>query len=164
MKHLSISKFENSNDKSWTSFSDIGQEVGEDFLTLETYIKTESMYVDFVFELFKLSSMKVNDFKIKNLEDNRGQFNGENYYTGIEYPKIKLCGGENTNESQLSSLIKLSLRDLLWLRLESETGAYITFGHDFYLHVGIPEGIDLDESCFSRSHLNVTLCDEDPHE
>lgn len=164
MKHLSISKFENSDDESWTSFSDIGKEIDGDVLTYDSYFNAESSYLEFIVQLLDLLDMEASDFQIKTLEDNRGQYSEKSLYVGIEFPRLKLCGGDNLTNGELSSLIRLCLRDLMWLRLESKSGDYITFGHDFHMHVGVTKEINLDKFSFSISRLYIVPCDEDPHE
>ncbi|MEP0176628.1 MAG: hypothetical protein ABJH28_09230 [Paraglaciecola sp.] len=163
MKHFSISKFENRDDESWTSFSDIGKEIDNEVLTYDSYFNTESSYLNFASQLLELLDMEASDFHIKSLEDNRGQYSEKSLYAGIEFPRLKLCGGDNLTNSELFSLIRLCLRDLMWLRLESMYGDYITFGHDFHMHVGVTKEINLDKLNFSKSKLYIVPCDEDPH-
>ena len=164
MNHVLISKACESNDSSWTSFSDIGKEISGETLTRDRYLQMENQYLESIDNYLDKSGCEAKDFKIVGLEDNRGRVNEEGVFFSLENPKIKLFAGESGLKADMFLLIRLSLRDLLWARFETEDGCYITFGHDMHMYIGFPDERKVACADLSIGELCAVECEDDPHE
>ena len=163
MNHLLISKACESNASSCTSFSDIGKEMSGEILTRDRYLQMENQYLEVVDNYLDKSGCEAKDFKIVGLEDNRGTVNEEGVFFSLENPKIKLCAGESVLKAEFFLLIRLSLRDLLWTRFETEDGCYITFGQDMHMYIGFPDEMEIACADLSIGELRAVEREEDPH-
>jgi len=101
----------------WTSFGDIG-----DGVTLEEYQHFESMYIVTALEFIResgLSGMRI---------------------AGLENPTnhaISFQEGTWLSIDALEEVFRLVLREHLWCRFENDSGAYVHFGRDYYMYVGV---------------------------
>jgi len=106
----------------WTSFSDIGRTFSSVVLTLEEYEKIENVYIDAAIKLMCFAG--IGSLKIVSLENNLGnskQFNEGQYLSLKELP------------------FKEVLRENFWCRFENlEHSAFVHFGYDYYMYVGVP--------------------------
>jgi hypothetical protein len=166
MKHFKLSKYSNSDyentDDTWTSVSDIGHEFRNEILTRNDYLLVEDKYVE-VLHLF-LNRPQCNDFKVLRYEDNRGLETNNNSYFNISDPMLKIRGGEILSVDIMLVLFRLCLREVMWLRLQSKSGCYITFGYDFYVNIGVSDEVEIDKKLFESSGLFLRSEDDDPHE
>lgn len=159
MKHISITI---GKQRHWESFSDINNVYDGKKLTFEDYYAVEKLFIRAIHNFLDHLQLTPSDFKIIGLEDSRGQNIQKEFYKSIEHPRQKLCGGDNLIDEHFDSLIQLSLRDLLWLRMESNNGAYITFGHDLTCFYGAKD-ISLGDLEDLKEITQIEL-DEDPFE
>ena len=61
-------------------------------------------------------------------------------------------------------ILRLCLREVMWLRLQSTSGCYITFGYDFYFNIGATDDVKIDKQLFESSGLFLRIEDDDPHQ
>lgn len=164
MNHIAVSRCDVSSEKTWSSVSDIGREISGEILTVKSYLEVEDQYV----ELMKtyLDNLNYDDksFKIVSLEDRRGQYELDDLSFSLSNSKMKFCGGDYIANDDIMLLVRLCLRDLLWIRLEANDSSYITFGHDMSIYIGSPNNEIISIYSPSMDGLDVKVCDEDPHE
>ncbi len=108
--------------REWTMFSEVGQERGGVVLSLDEYERVESAYVE--------SALA--------------------FLTEAEVRFLFACGVENANDvptapyegacldsATLAASMRSILRGEFWCRLEVPL-AYVHFGCDYYMYVGVP--------------------------
>lgn len=123
----------------WTDYSDIGKMFNGIPLTEREYFSTEKQYISCLINI--LESAKVESISIESLED---------YDKTIWYNKQRLTM-ENIPE-----IIRDCLRNKCWCRLEGD-GAYIHFGYDYYVYLGIELPYIVTESICRRYKLFCEL-------
>ncbi len=106
----------------WTSISDIGKSFRGRTFSKENYEQVESSYL-FAIETF-LAKSDIATLCIKSLEQRAEQFN------------FKL--GAALGIGEILEISRLALREKLWCRLANPGQAYIHFGRDYYMNVGVP--------------------------
>ncbi|MBV1881336.1 MAG: hypothetical protein KUG82_06865 [Pseudomonadales bacterium] len=161
MLHISISKFSDSDDESWSSVSDIGKQVCGESLTKDEYLRVEGLYVKSVIKFAELAGF---GFRIRELEDRRGLIDDESPYFDLIDCKVKLCGGDEVSIEQMETLVRLCMREILWMRFENSQGCYISFGYDFYMHFGFPESMKLDPENLAFGELTAKHLEDAPFE
>ena len=102
----------------WTSHSDIGGSFGGRVLTEQEYLRVESAYVASAIAL--LSADGVTSLRVHDLE--RGGSIREGQEIGLD---------------SVDALFRSVLRDEFWCRFESADGAFVHFGYDYYMYVGV---------------------------
>lgn len=107
----------------WTSRSDIGRTFEGTVLTEEAYLNVESAYL-FAINAF-LTEAEVPHLKVEALE-NHGH---------TRLPKYVRKGG-SLSVPQVVRLARFCLRELAWARLSGDE-AFVHFGRDFYVYVGV---------------------------
>lgn len=124
----------------WTSVTDIGQDFGNEVLTLDEYLKVENLYISAIEQVMRIAGC--DRFRVEELEDGGDvahlpeelkvetaedlkQFQAHNQIAGI---LIRKC-------------IKLILREVIWCKLVAADGFFIHFGYDYYMYFG---GVDLE--------------------
>ncbi|MGB3850827.1 MAG: hypothetical protein WA958_12730 [Tunicatimonas sp.] len=129
-----------SDQSEWTSISDIGNpDYGSP--TYEQYEAVENKYVQAVLEILKEKSVK--DLSVRGLElcytkkdfdefvkDGRLHNLPINFDTEIS----PLRNGSKISLGYLEKIIRLILRETIWMRLESEK-VKVMFGYDYYMYV-----------------------------
>lgn len=130
------------NVDTWTSSSDIGEVYDSRELTIKDYLTIEDGYVTCIKDLISLTN--ITKFRISELEDYR-EGNCAEYRKsfGDNLCDLTLKAKQIINEIELESIIRLSLREELWCKLETEN-SFIHFGQDFYCYVGLPLGTDMN--------------------
>lgn len=162
MIHYGISKNNDKYNDSWTSISDVGKEISGTVLTLDEYERVESYYIKYILSFYSLKG--VGQFKIKSIEDDRRDGFYEGRYTGLENYKVEFEKNEFLSSKELELVSRLCLREMLWVRLETESGCYITFGHDLNLRIGFPKEIEPSNGFIRVDGLFITKYDFDPSE
>ncbi|GIU52753.1 hypothetical protein TUM4438_46180 [Shewanella sairae] len=160
MNHLRLSQFTNSDEGSWSAVSDIGKIYNSKLFTQNEYMRVENLYINAIHNV--LDVVGCGNFRISMYEDKRGYENVEARIFNIDDPYVKIRGGEYISNHLLYTLCRLCLRELMWLRLESDNGCYITFGYDFCVRMGIPENMEVLSVIPDGIFLNKM--DDDPHE
>lgn len=109
----------------WTSYSDIGRSFDGIKLIESEYLKVESSYL-FVIEEF-IHESKINGLTLHSLENKQG----------TKLPATMKQGSLLTPE-QCVHFSRLALRELVWGKLVIPGKAYVHFGYDYYMYIGVP--------------------------
>lgn len=155
MKHFCISKFKNSEhfQETFNSFNDIG-----DNISIDSYLHIEDKYLEVLFNI--INKLNNKNFYLKNLSDFRANREDIRFHK-LSEPFIKLCGGQAVNSNELELLIRMSLRNLLWVRLETDSGDYICFGDDLHSYIGLSSSNSLDISAVLTDGIYADECEVD---
>lgn len=105
----------------WTHFADVGRVLGGRRVTLEEYEEVERAYVRAAIALLREAA--VAGLYVRDLEDSAG--------AGA------LTEGVYVATDDLEEVVQSLLREAYWCRLEGD-GAYLHFGWDYYMYVGVP--------------------------
>lgn len=108
----------------WICVGDIGNEFNGHELSPAEYMRIENAYVSSAITF--LTDAGVDSLLITGLE-NHGGFNSS---------ALTLANGHSCNLLTCADIVRLNLRSEIWCRLESES-AFLHFGHDYYMYVGI---------------------------
>ena len=126
----------------WTSISDIGKTFNGSILTTAEYLKTENSYVEAAEALISavsIKSMCVTDLESHTVETS----NCLDTHDSV----IEACDRVRNNQilsaATLGNVIRGCLRGYVWCRLTGSKGAYIHFGYDYYMYVGLPKRVRL---------------------
>lgn len=111
----------------WTSFSDIGKIFQNQPLTRLRYLKTEKAYLQAI--LLLLQESDIHTLTLCQLENR----------TNFSTHKLSLANGAILNRPQILTFAQLALREKIWGKLFAPRQAYIHFGWDYYLYVGVPK-------------------------
>ena len=106
----------------WTSYSDIGSSFENGTLTEQEYLRVESAYITSAINLLRESG--INELTVSGLEQH-------------DEPS-SLHNGQSIQLSVISQYFQGVLRENYWCRFESNTGAFVHFGYDYYMYVGLP--------------------------
>ena len=109
----------------WTAFSDIGKEFAGVCLEEAEYLKAESAYLGAV-ESF-LKEARLSGLFLKGLERGRTK----------RLPSF-LEEGQLLSVKQCVAFARLALRERAWGRLVIPGRAYVHFGWDYYMYIGLP--------------------------
>lgn len=105
----------------WTEYSDLGRVFNGVKFSIEEYEKVESAYIQSV--ILILEELLIDSVKIESLE-NRNKI-----------PTI--TNGQIVNLNDLPHTMKLVLRENCWFRLRHPRRAFIHFGYDYYMYIGV---------------------------
>ncbi|MFH7041748.1 hypothetical protein ABT392_05450 [Paucibacter sp. JuS9] len=109
----------------WTSYSDVGRSFAGVTLCEEEYLRVESAYLTSLASF--LAESGIASLRIAGLED---------YGTGALPPFVE--AGRDLNLGECVAFSKLALRERVWAKLVRPGVAYIHFGYDFYVYLGLP--------------------------
>ncbi|MCG3657749.1 hypothetical protein [Aliarcobacter butzleri] len=134
MKFYKICKYKYSNEnykKEWSSIKQI-----KDFKTAREYIKTEKEYIKAIINFFNIYKK----FKIEILEI----YCKKNINKKI-LNKYKQTFLHEQNIKDLVYISKLFLREKIWCKfiVDYNKNAYICFGDNYYLLIGIDENVSI---------------------
>jgi len=107
--------------KDWTSISDIGKDFSGRILTKAEYQRVESSYLESI-SAFLIDS-KIEHLAVQQLEMHGTQFN------------FRI--GQELNLGEVLQISRLSLQEKLWCKLQSPRRAYVHFGYDYYMYIGV---------------------------
>ncbi len=112
----------------WTARSDIGRSFDGHVLTEDEYLRAEDAYVSSAMAF--MHEAGVDRLTMVGVEDPAGH----------EEPGLTPSeGGTVAVGGDFEASCRAILRERFWCRLESATaGAYVHFGRDFYMYVGVP--------------------------
>lgn len=109
----------------WTSRSDIGRSFNGVVLTEQEYLRTEAAYL-FVLEEF-LRQAEIERLELRDVES----------HTDDQLPEI-FASGALLTIPQCVDFARLALRECVWGKLVDPGCAYVHFGYDYYMYLGLP--------------------------
>jgi hypothetical protein len=109
----------------WIAVSDIGRTFSGGVLTASAYLAVENAYVESA--LAFLTEVRVESLAIRSLENHGGYANSD----------LPLADGRNCTLLEIADIVRLNLRSSIWCRLAA-ADAFLHFGHDYYMYVGVP--------------------------
>jgi hypothetical protein len=112
-------------EKQWTSFSDVGRVFNGEKLTEEEYLRVEEAYLYAIEAL--LREAKVEHLVVRGLENH-----------GDDRPPTFIQEGACLNIDECVVFARIALRERIWGKLVAPGRAYVHFGYDFYLYIGLP--------------------------
>jgi len=160
MKHFELKKNINENDTGWSSVSDIGKTFDGKILNQEDYLTVEANFIE-VLHSFLLNG-KCGSFSVRRFADDRGLAWAGDRYFDIDNPLLKIRGGETLEVDTMLTLFRLCLREIMWIRLESESGCYINLGRDLCAYLGVADDARIDFELITTLGLILEKTDEDP--
>ena len=161
MKHYQISKYGDQESDTWSAVTDIGDVYQGERLSQEEYLRVENLYIKFI---ERFLAQNTTTYKVKFLMDLRGEDGADKSLFNLDSCNIKIRGGEYLDAESIITISRLCLRDLMGVRLETDSGSYIAFGSDLYLRIGVSDDY---EGCLDGSAINglfVNQMDNDPDE
>jgi hypothetical protein len=120
----------------WTSISDIGRIYDGHEFTADSYRVIENAYVATALEF--LAEAGCDGLKIIGLEPPRLLEQTAKYLQDIALDPRAVSTDSIVAGVDLDNLCRMVLREILWCKLESESGFYLHFGYDYYMYVGSP--------------------------
>jgi hypothetical protein len=109
----------------WAACSDVGRAFDGVVLTHAEYQRVEDAYAFSVDKL--LRAAKVQSLQLRRLEK-RGNFKPPSF--------VKL--GATLDVAHCAEFARLALREEVWGMLVSPGRAYVHFGYDYYMYMGLP--------------------------
>lgn len=109
----------------WTSYSDVGRIFGGVPLSEVGYLKVEASYL-FAVEAF-LTEAKIGELLLRGLEN----------HTDRELPSFIQSHAVLT-VPQCVEFARIALREIAWGKLVVPGRAYVHFGYDYYMYLGLP--------------------------
>jgi hypothetical protein len=109
----------------WTAYSDIGSVFNGALLSEDAYLQTESAYMFAVEALLReagVASLVLRDLETRDTES-LPQFVEPEARLGID---------------QCVAFTRIALRELAWGKLVEPGRAYVHFGWDYYMYMGLP--------------------------
>lgn len=132
----------------WTSMSDIGKST-----TLDEYIRVEAAYLDVV--LAFLQEANIDSLTIRW---HRHEIGAPTDYGN----------GERLLMPELRHAMQRILREEMWAEFGHESGAFVHFGHDYYMYLGVPTNCPRAQALAIAKGLFVepfiSPCHPDPEE
>jgi hypothetical protein len=120
----------------WTSISEVGQRFAGHKLTMRDYLKTETNYL--VVMNAMLEEAKVTQLRLRGLE---------NTGAGRQAKRVRWREGAVLSLEEVIEFARLALREELWGMLIAPRRAFVHFGYDYYMYVGLsrltPSALDL---------------------
>lgn len=120
----------------WTSISDVGQSFAGHTLTMPDYLKTETNYLAVMSAM--LEEAKVTQLRLRGLENARA---------GRQAKRDRWREGAVLSLREATEFARLALREELWGMLIAPRRAFVHFGYDYYMYVGLsrltPSALDL---------------------
>jgi hypothetical protein len=120
----------------WTSVSDVGKSFNGVALTSEEYRKIEDAYVSTVLSF--ISEAGLDALTVTYLEAHRVSEARPEDLRDIAFDPKLVRAGMSLSHEALDDVCRLVLREILWCKLESESGFYLHFGYDYYMYIGSP--------------------------
>ena len=124
----------------WTSFSDMGR-AEYNLPNYKAYNKTENAYVETVRCILNeknISKLRIASLGLYSSEDDFRLFMAEGRLRDIEIDYrseiASLKNGKLVGLSELAKLMRLILRETIWMKLNTEE-LEVLFGYDYYMYV-----------------------------
>ena len=115
----------------WTSIGDIGKFYEGEELTYDKYVAIEKLYIEAV--ILAMTEANIEYFKITGLEKRRYTINDNVSITTTKMFYKSLKDNIHVSIDDITILVKLILREIVWVRLESDI-LNIHFGYDYYMY------------------------------
>jgi len=109
----------------WTDVTDVGHVFAGNTLTREDYLRVETAYVQAARRFMEeagVGSLAINDLEV---------------HTASLGADLRVREGALVEGEALERVCRLALRSEIWCRLEAP-GAFIHFGWDYYMYLGVP--------------------------
>jgi len=110
------------NRDQWTSYSDIGAVFDGVELTEHEYLRAESSYITSAINLLRGSG--ITELTVSGFEQHE-EFNA-------------LKNGQVIPLDTIAEYFQGVLRESYWCRFESNNGAFVHFGYDYCMYLGLP--------------------------
>lgn len=110
----------------WTAFSDVGNTFAGQVLSEQVYYQVEEAYVSTALAFLKEAG--IDKLSLTSLENHQKH----------REPGIDIRPGQIYGLKELETLFRLVLREKLWCKFEIPNRAYVHFGWDYYMYVGVP--------------------------
>lgn len=138
----------------WTSVNDIGNIYSNQELTLSDYVLVEEKYVDAIKAI--MTEVKIDKLRIQEFEkyEYSGIVEGNSDFLINMYDS--LAEGMMIEKQNLSSVVKLILREIAWAKLVNPS-LEIHFGYDYYMYVCSEYSLSLAVKKMIESGLFVEL-------
>jgi len=120
----------------WTSISQLGQSFAGRKLTMRDYLRAEKNFLAVMSAM--LEEAKVTQFRLLGLEKAK---------VGRQANRNRWREGAVLSLRQATDFARLALREELWGMLIAPRRAFVHFGYDYYMYVGLsrltPSALDL---------------------
>lgn len=126
----------------WTAVSDVDLTFNGVKLTPQRYVAVENAYVESA--LAFLTESRVETLTIDSLENHRGYSDSD----------LMLADGRVCSLLEIADVARLNLRSSIWCRLVG-SDAFLHFGYDYYMYVGVPIECPASIDFATRSGLFV---------
>lgn len=120
----------------WTSVTDVGKSFLGHTVQLSDYLSTENAYVETVHRF--LEQCQVHHLRLRDLEqyDENCDLLPDALIEESKQWMRTITADQTLGGVALERAIRLTLRELIWCRLEGEAGFYVHFGYDYYMYIG----------------------------
>lgn len=131
----------------WTSIWNFSHSFGHSFSLSSEYLDMEKKYLNVAIEFLKI--FHDGSLIIEEIEDNRTAETRSEFFPidphlmgslDQELYKLKGC---SVSFIDAIYLLQLSLREIIWIKFLHPSGAYFSFGHDYYWLVGVGDNFDV---------------------
>jgi hypothetical protein len=109
----------------WTSFSDVGRTLDSKIFTEEEYYQIEDIYISVALSF--LDEAGIDKLALTYLENAQG----------YQEPGLRLQVGGEYGLQDVERLFRLALREKIWGKFEWQNKAYVHFGWDYYMYLGV---------------------------
>lgn len=130
----------------WIMHSQIGESFDDGVLTEPQYLAVENAYINAAVSF--LSESGVDSLAIDSLENARGS----------QPSDLTVADGHVCTLREIAEVARLVLRDQFWCKLIGDE-AFLHFGWDFYMYVGVPVSCPIAISRATESGLFVESFD-----
>jgi len=110
----------------WTSFSHIGQAFDSITLSEEEYYRFEDAYISSAVSF--LQEAGIDALRITQLENSQA----------YQEARLDIRRDKTYTLTEAETLFRLVLREKIWCKFEWQDKAYVHFGWDYYMYLGVP--------------------------
>ena len=136
----------------WISIGDIGNYYEGEELTYDKYVSVENMYIEAV--ILAMTEANIEYFKITGLEKSGDTINDNTFSSDIKRFYESLKDNMSVSIDDITILVKLILREIVWVRLESDI-LNIHFGYDYYMYFCSKKRLEKTEKIIKEKGLFV---------
>ncbi len=163
MHFYRLSKYSDASpEDEWTSFSDIENQSRSTPVSMDEYLRVENAFVESVNII--LSSVEIQNLKIRKLYK-ISKLSDEYARTISDLKKRDVLSGD-----RIGQVVRAGLREQLDTFLKHGSKLWISFGHDYYMHLASEEdlskakdlirplGLFLEDAAWLREGMIEALC------
>ena len=129
----------------WTALSDVSVANGP---SVSEYLAIEENYCAVVLSIFE--SLSLSEATISGIEfydDDMDDYASCDWYETYldalkEFRSLNICKKTRVDIPMVKILLRMMLRDVVWMKVDFDDGAYLRVGHDFYVNFGSPRKFD----------------------